>query len=106
MVHHSTRTLKVYSIALVYVKIKKVEEIETALNQLRALATSVGGYLLQENTTAQGAKPSGVMVIQVPAEQSEVSITRIWQLAFKVDRTGNRRHARPGQRGLAARKNP
>lgn len=64
----------------------QVEDMETALNQLRALATSVGGYLLQENTTSQGAKPSGVMVIQVPAEQYEVSITRIRQLAFKVER--------------------
>jgi hypothetical protein len=64
----------------------QVEDMETALTRLRALATSVGGYLLQENTTSQGAKPSGVMVIQVPAEQYEVSITRIRQLAFKVER--------------------
>lgn len=64
----------------------QVEDMEISLNQLRALATSVGGYLLQENTTSQGTKPSGVMVIQVPAEQYEVSITRIRQLAFKVER--------------------
>jgi hypothetical protein len=64
----------------------QVEDMETSLNQLRALATSLGGYLLQENTTSQGAKPSGVMVIQVPAEQYEVAITRIRQLAFKVER--------------------
>jgi hypothetical protein len=64
----------------------QVEDMETSLNSLRALATSLGGYLLQENTTSQGAKTSGVMVIQVPAEQYEVALTRIRQLAFKVDR--------------------
>jgi hypothetical protein len=64
----------------------QVEDMEAALDQLRGLATAKGGYVLQENTTQQGERPNGVMVLQVPAGQYESTITGIRQLAFKVDR--------------------
>lgn len=62
----------------------QVDDMEIVLGQLRALAVNNGGYIFQENTTLQGERPSGVVVLQVPGEQFENTVTRIRQLALKV----------------------
>ncbi|HEX2911211.1 MAG TPA: DUF4349 domain-containing protein [Chloroflexia bacterium] len=64
-----------------------IDNIEDSLAQLRNLAVSQGGYVLQENTNQpQGNRPVGMIVLQVPSQNYENAITKIRQLAKEVTR--------------------
>jgi hypothetical protein len=62
-------------------------DIEQLLAVLRGVAVDEGGYVFQENSSqAQPDKPSAVIVLQVPSQSYESTITRIRQSALKVER--------------------
>ncbi|MEI6043918.1 MAG: DUF4349 domain-containing protein [Chloroflexota bacterium] len=63
-----------------------VNEMEQALAQFRALALTEGGLVIQENTTQQDDRPSGLIVLQIPSQSFEDAITKIRQVAVKVTR--------------------
>lgn len=64
-------------------------DVEQTLAQLRALAVEQGGIVFSENTSqdsSPGGRPGGVIVLQIPSQQYEATVTRIRQLAVKVVR--------------------
>ncbi len=62
------------------------QEVEPTLTQLRMIAVGAGGLVFQENTSFQGDKPTGMIVLQVPSQKFEEVITKIRQLNVKVMR--------------------
>jgi hypothetical protein len=61
-----------------------VNDVEQTLAQLRGLALEQNGLVFQENTTQQGLTPTGQLILQVPSQSFEGTITRIRQMAVKV----------------------
>jgi hypothetical protein len=62
-------------------------DVEQMLAQLRSLAVEQGGYVFSENTNQQNLdNPTAVIVLQVPSQAYEITVTRIRQAALKVTR--------------------
>jgi len=64
----------------------EVVDMEQALTRLRSLAVAQGGIVFQENSSSPNDRPTAVIVLQIPSENYEISITQIRQIASKVTR--------------------
>lgn len=64
----------------------RVEDTETALNQIRDVANSLGGYLVSTNLYRADDQLRGTVSLRVPAESFDVAMDRLKTLAIKVER--------------------
>jgi len=64
----------------------RVEDTETALNQIRDVANSLEGYLVSTNLYRADDQLRGTVSLRVPAESFDVAMDRLKALAIKVER--------------------
>ena len=64
----------------------KVEETERALAQIKAITTSLGGYVADSNVWRSDEKLQGTVTIRVPAESFDTALEQITGLALEVER--------------------
>jgi hypothetical protein len=64
----------------------RVEDTETAVNQIRDVANSLGGYLVSTNLYRADDQLRGTVSLRVPAESFDVALDRLKTLAIKVER--------------------
>jgi hypothetical protein len=62
----------------------RVEAVQTAIGQLRALAESAGGYVISESTWDDGTNMNAVMTLRVPAERFDSVLDSVSGLSLKV----------------------
>jgi hypothetical protein len=64
----------------------RVEDTETAVNQIRDVANSLGGYLVSTNLYRADDQLRGTVSLRIPAESFDVAMDRLRTLAIKVER--------------------
>ncbi|NWJ96929.1 MAG: DUF4349 domain-containing protein [Chloroflexi bacterium] len=63
----------------------QADDVEKFLSDVRALATEQNGSVMQANTTLRDDKTYANLTIQIPALAFDATVSRLRQLAYKVD---------------------